>query len=109
MLQNSRSWQPYRKRGKEAEDYRQSVVDRLLALGEKNGTVTEKNKERMKRLATADFDLFAEMVSEVSDSHDDGEDEPLTTKPGASAEGRRLSDVINKTIEGKGKKGYESL
>lgn len=96
------------KRGKEAEDYRQSVVDRLLALGEKNGTVTEKNKERMKRLATADFDLFAEMVSEVSDSHDDGEDEPLTTKPGASAEGRRLSDVINKTIEGKGKKGTKA-
>lgn len=44
---------------------RTALVNHYLALGEKNGTVTDKNKERMKKLAAADFDLFAEMVTEV--------------------------------------------
>lgn len=44
-----------------------ALVNHYLALGEKNGTVTDKNKERMKKLASADFDLFAEMVTDVQD------------------------------------------
>lgn len=91
-------------RDKAVEDSRRSVVDSLLALGEKNGTVTEKNKERLKRLAASDFELFAEMASEVPESPESGEEGTLTKKPGASAEWHRLSDVINKTIESKGKK-----
>lgn len=46
-------------------EQRNALVDHYLALGEKNGTVTDKNKERMKKLASADFDLFAEMVTDV--------------------------------------------
>jgi ATP-dependent Clp endopeptidase proteolytic subunit ClpP len=48
-------------------EQRNALVNHYLALGEKNGTVTDKNKERMKKLASADFDLFAEMVTDVQD------------------------------------------
>lgn len=49
------------------EEQRNSLVDHYLALGVKNGTVTDKNKDRMKKLAAADFALFAEMVTEVAE------------------------------------------
>ena len=85
-------------------EQKQSVVDTLLAFGKKNGTVTEKNEERMKRLALADFDLFAEMISDVAedDQEEDPDDEEnLTRKPSSKAENRRLTDVINQVQKGK--------
>lgn len=49
------------------EEQHNRLVDHYLALGVSNGNVTDKNKERMKKLAAADFDLFAEMVTEVKE------------------------------------------
>ena len=50
------------------EEQHNRLVDHYLALGVTNGSVTDKNKERMKKLASADFDLFAEMVTDVQDA-----------------------------------------
>ena len=42
--------------------WRDQVINRMISSGEKSGIVTEKNKDRMMRLAKADFDLFCEMM-----------------------------------------------
>ena len=99
-----------RAKDKTLNEREQAVIDRFIALGEKNGSVTDKNKERMTRLAAADFDLFAEMVTETpeTDIQDNGDDKPLTRKPEATAESRRLSDVINKTARKANKNGTGS-
>lgn len=87
---------------KETDGRMQSVIDCMIALGEKVGLVTEKNRERMKRLAAADFELFAEMVSEAEEAGEEPDKEKsLTGKNGV--ENRRLSEVINKVTQGKGK------
>lgn len=57
---------------------RTALVNQYIAMGEKNGTVTDKNKERMKKLAAADFELFAEMITE-------GEGDPVGAE-GASGD-----------------------
>lgn len=49
-------------------EQRNALVTHYLAFGKTNGTVTDKNEERMKKLAAADFDLFAEMVTDVPES-----------------------------------------
>ena len=85
-------------------EQKQSVVDTLLAFGKKNGKVTDKNEERMKRLALADFDLFAEMISDVAEEDQEkGQDDEdnLTRKPSFKVENRRLTDVINQAQKGK--------
>lgn len=84
-----------------------ALIARYMALGKKNGTVTEKNEKRMERLAAADFDLFAETVTDVPETTDiDNENEPLTGKRPVNAETRRFSDMLNKAQaqkKGKGK------
>lgn len=84
-----------------------ALVDLYMAMGKRNGTVTEKNEERMRRLAAADFELFAETVTETAEGNDRGnEDGILTDKRQAGAETRRFSDMLNKAQarkKGKGK------
>lgn len=98
-----------RAKDKDGQDQLQKVVDSLLALGEKNGVVDDKNRDRMKRLAKADFGLFADMMSEVKEAEEEkeGEEEQLTEKK-PQAEDRRLSEVINKAAKGKGKEGTQN-
>ena len=84
---------------KTANETKNALVGQLLALGKKNGVVTDKNEERMKRLASADFELFAEMISEALDKKPDDEPDEgggLTRKPSATAENRRLSEVLDR-------------
>lgn len=82
-------------------DQRNALVNHYLALGEKNGTVTDKNKERMKKLASADFDLFAEMVTDVPEEQEEGKgQEGAGIKPTVQGAGR-LSAALN-DLKGKG-------
>ena len=86
----------------------QSIINHLMVLGEKNGAITEKNKDRMARLASVDFELFAEMISDVQETASEGpdkNDDTLTQK--TVVENRRLSNLLNKTQPGK-KKFLES-
>lgn len=91
------------------DEREQSLVAGLLALGKKNGTVTEKNEERMKRLASADFELFAEMVTDTPDAgeevREENENGGLTTRTSGQAESSRLSEVLNKVRKDKNGKG----
>lgn len=80
-----------------------ALVDLYMTLGKRNGTVTEKNEERMRRLAAADFELFAETVTDTAEGKEDG---ILTDKRQADTETRRFSDMLNKAQarkKGKGK------
>ena len=83
-------------------EQRNALVNHYLALGEKNGTVTDKNKERMKKLASADFDLFAEMVTDVQEEseEDKGMEGTNGIKPTVQANGR-LSAALGE-LKGKG-------
>lgn len=89
-------------------EQRNALVNHYLALGEKNGTVTDKNKERMKKLASADFDLFAEMVTDVQDDPEgdkgqEGEAGTGTIKPTVQANGRlsaALGELRGKAVGG---------
>lgn len=82
-------------------DQRNALVNHYLALGEKNGTVTDKNKERMKKLASADFDLFAEMVTDVPEEQEEGKGQGgAGIKPTTQGAGR-LSAALN-DLKGKG-------
>lgn len=83
-------------------EQRNALVNHYLALGEKNGTVTDKNKERMKKLASADFDLFAEMVTDVQEESekDKGLEGTNGIKPTVQANGR-LSAALGE-LKGKG-------
>lgn len=83
---------------KAGTDEQKALITAYMALGEKLGTVTDKNKKRMERLAAADFDLFAEMVTEVPEEEEDEEDEEekgkaKVTKGGDN--GDRLSAAIS--------------
>lgn len=91
-------------RTKSAATREQSIVERMIAIGEQHGTVNERNKERMSRLALADFELFLEMVTDFEPSmrSDDTEVEVLVEKP---VESKRLSDVLSKNQTGKGSQG----
>lgn len=84
-------------------EQRNALVDHYLALGEKNGTVTDKNKERMKKLASADFGLFAEMVTDVPEEQEDTAQKMGTIlNEGANLRGvGRLSAAIGE-LKGKG-------
>lgn len=82
-------------------EQRNALVDHYLALGEKNGTVTDKNKERMKKLASADFDLFAEMVTDVPEEQEEDKGQGgAGIKPTVQGAGR-LSAALN-DLKGKG-------
>lgn len=81
-------------------EQRNVLVAHYLALGKKNGTVTDKNEERMKKLATADFNLFAEMVTDVQDDPEDKEGNGNGIKPAVQANGR-LSAALE-TLKMKG-------
>ena len=91
-------------RTKSAATREQSIVERMIAIGEQHGTVNERNKERMSRLALADFELFLEMVTDFEPSmrSDDTEVEVLVEKP---VESKRLSDVLSRNQTGKGSQG----
>lgn len=96
---------------KTANETRDALIGQLLSLGKKNGTVTDKNEDRMKRLANADFELFAEMISDVQDKEVDKqteEDGELTRKPAGQTENRRLSDVLDRVGKKEKKGGNDS-
>ena len=78
------------------EEQHNRLVDHYLALGVTNGSVTNKNKERMKKLASADFDLFAEMVTDVQEEPEEGKGQEgeAGIKPTAQSAGR-LSAALN--------------
>lgn len=59
------------------------MVDTLVAIGKKVGTITDKNEEAMKRLASTDLDLFVDLVDVESFGKD-----------GQQNDGLRLSEVI---------------
>ncbi|MCD8138131.1 MAG: ATP-dependent Clp protease proteolytic subunit [Parabacteroides gordonii] len=83
-------------------EQRNALVNHYLALGEKNGTVTDKNKERMKKLASADFELFAEMVTDMPEESEEDKGLKGTNgiKPTVQANGR-LSAALGE-LKGKG-------
>ena len=91
-------------RTKSAATREQSIVERMIAIGEQHGTVNERNKERMSRLALADFELFLEMVTDFEPSmgSDDADVEVLVERPDES---KRLSDVLSRNQTGKGSQG----
>lgn len=91
-------------RTKSAATREQSIVERMIAIGEQHGTVNERNKERMSRLALADFELFLEMVTDFEPSmgSDDAGVEVLVERPDES---KRLSDVLSRNQTGKGSQG----
>ena len=96
---------------KTANETREVLIGQLLSLGKKNGTVTDKNEDRMKRLANADFELFAEMISDVQDKEVDKqteEDGEFTRKPAGQTENRRLSDVLDRVGKKEKKGGNDS-
>lgn len=74
-----------------------ALVDRYLEMGTKAGTVTDKNKEKLERLASADFDLFLDLVTATATSGtaEENKEENLTGKP-AGEETGRLSDAISR-------------
>lgn len=78
------------------EEQHNHLVNHYLALGVTNGTVTDKNKERMKKLAFADFDLFAEMVTDTPEEseEDKGRESVIGIKPTTQSAGR-LSTALN--------------
>ena len=79
------------------------VVDSLIAIGEQHGTVSERNKDRMSRLALADFELFLDMVTDFDSSTPaEGQEEELVGKP---EDNKRLSDVLSRNSPGKGQQG----
>lgn len=87
------------------EEQQNRLVDHYLALGITNGTVTDKNRERMKKLALADFDLFAEMVSDVPGDPENatGQEGAGGIKPTVQATGRlsaALNDLKSKAAAG---------
>ena len=87
----------------------QQILDDIAE--KKNGTVTDKNEDRMKRLANADFELFAEMISDVQDKEVDKqteEDGEFTRKPAGQTENRRLSDVLDRVGKKEKKGGNDS-
>ena len=88
---------------KSAATREKSVVDRLIAIGEQHGTVSERNKDRMSRLALADFELFLDMVTDFDSSTPaEGQEEELVGKP---EDNKRLSDVLSRNSPGKGQQG----
>ena len=91
-------------RTKSAATREQSIVERMIAIGEQHGTVNERNKDRMSRLALADFELFLDMVTdfESSTKEDGSEKETLVSK---SDDNKRLSDVLSRNQSGKGQQG----
>lgn len=74
----------------EATDLRTRVIDSQLAEGEKNGTVTDKNKLLMRRLADTDLELFLQLVGEKHEP--EAPAEPALTKPQGAQP--RLSEAI---------------
>lgn len=64
----------------------QKMVDKLVEVGKITGAITEKNEDAMKRLATADLDLFVDMLNLDALNSDVAEEGKQV----------RLSDVINK-------------
>lgn len=91
-------------RTKSAATREQSIVERMIAIGEQHGTVNERNKDRMSRLALADFELFLDMVTDFgSITNEEGsEKETLVVKPD---DNKRLSDVLSRNQSGKGQQG----
>lgn len=80
---------------KSRNDQMDALVSHYMALGAKNGIVTDKNTDKMQRLAAADFELFAEMVSEApqTDAAPEEEDDASVKKTKIAQEGR-LSAVL---------------
>lgn len=74
------------------------LIAHYMSLGEKSGIVNEKNKDRMQRLAVADFDLFVDMLKVENSAEAD--DETVVDKKDDS---KRLSDVISKVSTATGK------
>lgn len=82
---------------------RTTLVNQYLAMGEKNGSVTDKNKERMRKLAAADFELFAELITECEGGDPEGDAAKggaEGVKPAAQTTGR-LSAALGE-LKGKG-------
>lgn len=78
---------------KDQAQWRDQVINRMIASGEKSGIVTEKNKDRMMRLAKADFDLFCEMM--------ESEPKAASVPPTANVTTVRLSQAIATLKDGK--------
>lgn len=82
---------------KENEEQRDAAVAALLAMGEKKGIVTGKNKERMARLAAADLSLFIDLMEDKAE----GPEKKEQAAGGLAGRLSRLSDAIS-LVKGKG-------
>lgn len=83
-----------------------SLIAHYIAIGEKNGTVTDKNKERLQKLAKADFSLFVDTVMDApeKDETEEGKETPAqsgkqTITPNVAA-ATRLSGIISQAGQG---------
>lgn len=77
--------------------WRDQVINRMIASGEKSGIVTDKNKDRMMRLAKADFDLFCDMM----ESEDYKKPKLVVVPETTSTATVRLSQAIATLNDGK--------
>lgn len=81
------------------DEQRTALVNQYLAMGERNGTVTDKNKGRMERLAVANFELFAEMITD-GETDGSGKEGAASVTPAVANTGR-LSVALD-ALKGKG-------
>lgn len=87
-----------------------TLIAHYMAIGERNGTVTDKNKERLQKLAKADFSLFVDTVMDVPEQGDETEEGKAAPAgngktqitPNANA-ANRLSGIISQGVQGKQK------
>lgn len=91
-----------------------TAVDRYIALGKANGSVTDKNEARMRKLAASDFTLFADLVEEAEENKDDktaGQPAEQNAGQPAVKSSVRLSDAIasvkSKTVAQDDQKSYD--
>lgn len=84
-----------------------TLIAHYMAIGEKNGTVTDKNKERLQKLAKADFSLFVDTVMDAPEQGNETEEGKETLAGGAkqpitpnAAAANRLSGIINQGVQG---------
>lgn len=79
----------------------EALIATCLATGKKLKTVSDTNEARMKRIAAADFELFAEMVLQVEEQpKQEGAKEEPKAQPVVGA--ARLSDAINRLKQSPG-------
>ena len=87
---------------------KEKLIADYLAFGKTAGTVTEANEARMKRLAVADFELFAEMVTDVPGETEEEKAAKEKEEKKPETQGR-LSEAIAKFTKGGGTQAADNV